>query len=105
MNYGAQLNAWRDEWEKSEELRFQYPLCNDLLYRRLREAWDASPDLQREYAGDYTAFKTASKKEGGSLLVAARDKASRDAAKRQAEHGVNVFGGVRRLTRYLLRKE
>ena len=105
MGYGGQLNAWRDEWEKSEELRFQYPRDKDFLYRRLREVWEASADLQREYAGDYAAFTTATKKEASKAVTAAREKAIRDAGKREAERGANIFGSVRQFTRHLLRKE
>lgn len=104
MSFGKGLNAWRDEWEASEELRFQFPLWNDYAYRRLRQHWDASPELQRRFGGEYKAFRTAAKKEASEASAGARKKLSDDAARAQDEQ-VNAHGGVvSQFTRHLFRK-
>jgi len=86
-NFGEQINAWHEEWQASKDLRFQFTSWTAYAFgRRLRAVWDASPDLQRQYDGDFRAFSTATKKHASDAAAGARDKSSRDAAKRTAEH-------------------
>jgi len=86
VNFGDQINAWHEEWQASKELRFQFPSWTAYAFgRRLRAVWDTSPDLQHQYGDDFRAFSTATKKYASDAIAAARDKSSRDAAKRSAE--------------------
>lgn len=77
MNYGAKLHAWREEWESSEELQFQFRYWNDYAFRNLRAAWNGSPEIQRKFT-TYNDFETATRLEGQDSLNATREKASRD---------------------------
>ena len=101
--FGGHVNAWMREWEASKELRFQYPNWTDYAFKkRLKEVWDGSADLQRDYADDFGAFKTATKKQASDALQAQRDKASRDAAKKQAVEGQK--SGLGDYTQHLIDK-
>ncbi|WP_075289883.1 hypothetical protein [Pararhizobium arenae] len=93
MNYGEQVNVWHEEWQANADLQFQFPLWTDYAFgRRLREAWDASPELQAKHAGDFRSFKTVTKKHASDAALRVREKASRDAAKRTGAKGpVGLF--------------
>ena len=104
-NIGEQVNAWHAEWQASGDLQFQFPRWTDYAFgRRLRAEWDASPDLQRQHAGDFRAFSTAAKKQASDASTAAREKASRQEAKRSAEEAQNR-GPVGFFIRTLLSKQ
>lgn len=88
MNYGEQVNTWQQEWEASSDLQLQFLRWTDYAFGgRLKAVWEASADIQRQYGGDFVAFKMATKKHASDFAQAARDKASRDQALRQADRG------------------
>ncbi|MCF3642963.1 hypothetical protein LXM94_23655 [Rhizobium sp. TRM95111] len=87
MAYRERMNIWREEFESSEELRFQFRDWHSYAYRKCRELWGSSVDLQRRYGGDYNAFLKDEKRKGGAEMVAAREKASRDAALADIKEG------------------
>lgn len=87
MSYGQHLNGWRDEWDASEELQYQFHSPQEFINRRLRDAWKADPDLRDQFRDDYFAFSAAAKKEGVDLLSAAAERAKREAQKTGRDTG------------------
>jgi hypothetical protein len=66
-SYGAAVNRWRDDFEKDEEIRFQYGVAAAYINHRLRETYDQNASLRRDFP-TFVAFQSHSKGEASRLL-------------------------------------
>ncbi len=80
---GEMLNDWARDFEADEDLRFQFRTLNAYRSARLHEAYRSVPEYSRKFA-TFGEFSSAAKQEASRILVAERDAASRNAARRQA---------------------
>ncbi|MBP1859777.1 hypothetical protein [Rhizobium herbae] len=104
--FGKGLTAWFQEWDASEELRFQFPGWGDYAYPRLRAHWDASPNVQRHFDGDRWAFLTAAKADASASLTVAMKKSDIDAREAMEQSRADVKrGGIGQYARNLFGRD
>lgn len=101
---GAKLNAWHAEFAADAALQYRFGSVARFVNARLRDAYDASPELSATYP-DFRDFQRNAKREASQHLLEVRDRSGREAARRKADEAGAKRTGVAEFTRRQLAKE